>query len=579
MVPRLTTLAGCDGLSPVNSKAHRSSLLACATLMAALVVGCTSGTSGESAADPTVSLAAADAGPLAIPSGSSAQVSAAVSAALFESSPAVIVVDSDTAADVVETATDLGLPVLAVSPSPDADSGDGASQPTSATASSTSSSGEPTGTETNSGTETNAGTQTNTNSGSSSATGTEDSSDAEQTVTQILADEIERLGATHALVLGDQAREATADLDLEVVTDAGDLPDIDKASPRPTTAVLTAGPEVSQLDETALDAAAASAGAAGATFIQTTSGDPRGDTSAIDTLSSVHPNRVIGVGDGLGSEDEFVQRVAVASTGVQLPGGGQLVTPGKVYVAMYGHPGSSALGVLGEQGLDESVDRARSLAAPYRDLTSSTVIPTFEIITTVALGSATEEGDYTREVEPEFIQPWIERAQAEGMYVILDLQPGRDDLLDHAQHYESLLSYPNVGLAIDPEWKLGPNERPLQQIGSVDAEEINRVGDYLATLTREKDLPEKLFVLHQFRLDMITNRAEVNTSHDELQVLIHVDGQGAQGDKTKTWNALQVNQPANVVWGWKNFYDEDRPMLNPERTMQVEPTPVMISYQ
>jgi hypothetical protein len=31
--------------------------------------------------------------------------------------------------------------------------------------------------------------------------------------------------------------------------------------------------------------------------------------------------------------------------------------------------------------------------------------------------------------------------------------------------------------------------------------------------------------------------------------------------------------------GWKNFYDEDHPMLTPEQTMAYEPKPVMISYQ
>jgi hypothetical protein len=31
--------------------------------------------------------------------------------------------------------------------------------------------------------------------------------------------------------------------------------------------------------------------------------------------------------------------------------------------------------------------------------------------------------------------------------------------------------------------------------------------------------------------------------------------------------------------GWKNFYDEDHPMVTPRQTMTYQPTPVMISYQ
>jgi hypothetical protein len=35
-----------------------------------------------------------------------------------------------------------------------------------------------------------------------------------------------------------------------------------------------------------------------------------------------------------------------------------------------------------------------------------------------------------------------------------------------------------------------------------------------------------------------------------------------------------------VSWGWKNFVDEDVPMLTPEQTIeQVQPTPQLITYQ
>jgi hypothetical protein len=34
-----------------------------------------------------------------------------------------------------------------------------------------------------------------------------------------------------------------------------------------------------------------------------------------------------------------------------------------------------------------------------------------------------------------------------------------------------------------------------------------------------------------------------------------------------------------VHWGWKNFYDEDVPMLDPAQTMQVQPVPDLVTYQ
>jgi hypothetical protein len=207
-------------------------------------------------------------------------------------------------------------------------------------------------------------------------------------------------------------------------------------------------------------------------------------------------------------------------------------------------------------------------------------VPAFEIIATVASASAGKDGDYSAEAPVEQLRPWVEAAGEAGLYVVLDLQPGRTDFVTQAQRYRSLLELPHVGLALDPEWRLGPDEVHLTQIGSVPIEEVNRVVTWLADLTRENRLPQKLLVLHQFRLSMLPGRERVDLSRDELAVMVHADGQGAQGDKQATWRALRAGAPEGLWWGWKNFYDEDLPMLTPEQTaQQVRPQPQLISYQ
>jgi hypothetical protein len=248
-------------------------------------------------------------------------------------------------------------------------------------------------------------------------------------------------------------------------------------------------------------------------------------------------------------------------------------------VALYGHPGTAALGLLGEQDLPGAIDRARQYAASYEPLVDRPVVPAFEIIATIASSAPGEDGDYSDEAEVDFLRPWVEAAQEAGVYVVLDLQPGRTDFVTQAERYRELLELPNVGLALDPEWRLRPDEVHLTQIGSVDVEEVNRVVTWLADLTRENSLPQKLLVLHQFRLDMITGRERLDVSRDELAVLIHADGQGGQGAKQGTWQALHQDAPP-VWWGWKNFIDEDQPMLTPEQTVQqVQPVPDLVSYQ
>lgn len=253
--------------------------------------------------------------------------------------------------------------------------------------------------------------------------------------------------------------------------------------------------------------------------------------------------------------------------------------PDRRLVALYGHPGSPSLGVLGEQDLDASVARARAMAAEYERLSDVPVVPAFEIIATVAHRSPGKDGDYSGETSVAKLEPWVEKAAAEGMYVILDLQPGRADPLQQAELYADLLAYPNVGLAIDAEWALGPNQLPLEQIGSLDARVLNRVGAWLDAFTAQHHLPQKAFVLHQFRLSMIGNEDSLRVDYDNVAVLIHMDGQGSTANKMQTWKAVIAAAPAGMPFGWKNFYDEDHPMLTPSQTMAVHPAPLMISYQ
>jgi hypothetical protein len=89
-----------------------------------------------------------------------------------------------------------------------------------------------------------------------------------------------------------------------------------------------------------------------------------------------------------------------------------------------------------------------------------------------------------------------------------------------------------------------------------------------------------VLTLHQFLPSMVRHRERLDTTLDEVQWLVHADGQGGQGAKQDTWAALRRNLPDGVRMGWKNFEDEDHPMLTPEETMsEVQPTPWFISYQ
>lgn len=309
-------------------------------------------------------------------------------------------------------------------------------------------------------------------------------------------------------------------------------------------------------------------------------GDIRGDVDAIETLSEQQPETILGLGSGMGSEAEFGWRTATAQTGEQLPGGGQLVFDAKRYIALYGSPVTASLGLLGEQGVSETIDRAAAYARKYDDLTDDTVVPALEIIVTVASGTAGDDGNYSNEWSSDTFLPLIEAAADAGQYVVIDFQPGRSTFLEQVQQYEDLLAFPNVGVALDPEWRLEDDQVHLQQIGSVETDEVNEVVNYLADFVQENHLPQKVIVLHQFQLRMITDRQDLDMSRSEVALLIHADGLGSQGAKQATWRTLHEGAPEGIHWGWKNFIDEDQPMLTPEETYtDVDPIPDFVSYQ
>lgn len=298
---------------------------------------------------------------------------------------------------------------------------------------------------------------------------------------------------------------------------------------------------------------------------------PSGDRKAPEPSPSPSPSTL---GSGSGST-----RGASAAASATAAAPARQIFAGRTYVALYGKPGTRALGVLGEQGTAATIRRVKRMAASYRRYTSRTVVPALEVIATVASRGAGKDGNYSAESSVASLRPLVRAARKAGVHVVLDLQPGRSSFLTQAKRYRSLLVQPHVSLALDPEWRLRPGQVHLRQVGSVDAKEINRVIRWLADLTADHHLPQKMLLLHQFRRSMITHRSSLDMSHKQLAIAVQMDGQGSQPAKRSTYAAIRRGGPAGLVWGWKNFIDEDHPMLSPRATMRLRPQPRWVSYQ
>jgi hypothetical protein len=259
----------------------------------------------------------------------------------------------------------------------------------------------------------------------------------------------------------------------------------------------------------------------------------------------------------------------------QLPLGGRSIFPRYRVVAYYGTAGNPAMGVLGEAGPETILPRLRAAAAKF-DAADRTVQVAYELIVTVAQAHPGPDGTYSRTIDLAKVRRYVEAARRNNVLVVLDVQPGRTDFLTEVKKLRRFLEEPHVGLALDPEWRMAPDQVPGRVIGSVRAAEVNAVSAFVAGIVRERNLPEKLLLLHQFKSSMIPDIAAVR-QRAGLAIVQHIDGFGTRSQKDATFAGLRRPQQFHV--GYKLFYDEDVNMYAPRDVLRFRPTPEYISYQ
>ena len=261
---------------------------------------------------------------------------------------------------------------------------------------------------------------------------------------------------------------------------------------------------------------------------------------------------------------------------VELPGGGRKVFgKSRFLVAYYGTASTGVLGVLGERRPDRMHRQLVKAAKPFRRK-GEKIVPVYELIVTIADAYPGKDGDFNHDITRAEVRRYIRAAERNGALVVLDIQPGRADFLDVAKRWSWALKHPQVGLALDPEWRMGRHQVPGRVIGSVGAAEVNKVSAWLNRLTKRHDLPEKVFMLHSFRTSMIRNPQRI-ADRRHLAEVLHVDGFGTPGQKLDTYRVLA--RPKQFAMGFKLFYDEDRPRMRPADVRRIRPKVRFVSFQ
>jgi hypothetical protein len=286
----------------------------------------------------------------------------------------------------------------------------------------------------------------------------------------------------------------------------------------------------------------------------------------------------------------------------ELPGGGRELFPERRVVSFYGAPQDERLGELGIGTPAQAGSRLLDQAKAYRS-EERPVLPAFELIAAIADPFPGDDGLYSSRQKKGVIREYLEAARAIDALLVLDIQPGRSDFLTETKVLREFLEEPEVGLALDPEWRMAPGEVPGQTIGSVEAGEINRVARYVSEIVEENDLPEKLLLIHQFTGEMIVNRDELEEPPG-VALTLNVDGVGGADVKRRKYHQLvrldsvqrrserstrgegrsgggrSAGDPElRFPVGFKLFYEEDTDLLSPEQVLDLSPPPDVVVYE
>lgn len=248
-------------------------------------------------------------------------------------------------------------------------------------------------------------------------------------------------------------------------------------------------------------------------------------------------------------------------------------------VAYYGSPTSEKMGILGRYSKEQIAEMVLTKAREYDQVNGRDgVISAFYII----YGTCWPGGEIGY-LDDKVLLDYIKYAQTKGMLVFVDHQIGKYSVHEAMEKILPFLQYPNVHLAIDPEWR---TLSPMKEIGSITATELNDAQDYMNDYIRQHDIPGiRMLVVHQFADKMIQANQTVK-SHRDRVILIHTaDGFGTPQMKKATYqrNAGALNMP---IKGFKLFFKSDfplagfdTPLMSPAEVMQLDPRPSLVIYQ
>ena len=283
-------------------------------------------------------------------------------------------------------------------------------------------------------------------------------------------------------------------------------------------------------------------------------------------------------GSGGSGQDAGGGDQVAATPPPELPRGGQeLFGEGRRLVGFYGAPQDEELGELGIGEPSDAGQRLLDQASAYA-ADGQPVMPFMELISTVAAADPGDDGLYRNQLPPRVIDDYLAAAREIDALFVLDIQPGQADFESETRRLLPYLRESDVGLALDPEWHMQPGEVPGQTIGSVDADDVNRIQAMLSKIVADENLPQKLLIVHQFTADMIVGKERLR-EYPGVELVLNIDGFGTREEKVVKYHELKTRKDSEFFTGFKLFYREDVGLMSPEQVLGLGPPPDLVLYE
>jgi hypothetical protein len=250
------------------------------------------------------------------------------------------------------------------------------------------------------------------------------------------------------------------------------------------------------------------------------------------------------------------------------------IFPANRVVSFYGAPQLPAT-IIGRKTPDAAASKLLSQAAAYEGTKRRPVVPAFDLIAVIATSTRGADRKYRFRQDDFVISTYLAQAREIGARLMLDIQPGRANVVAEVRALEPWLVQPDVDVSIDPEWNVGRRGVPGRTQGSIRARKLNRASDWLQDLIDANSLPPKLLVVHQFRKRSVRKRRRI-TQRPDVGVTLNFDGIGKPPAKKAGYADLSSPK---LFDGFSLFYRLDRRLMKPAGVLRLEPEPDFVLYQ